>query len=60
MPIGNLTSQFLANVYLNPLDYFVKHSLKAKYYLRYVDDFIVLDKNREKLAVGGGGRSRNF
>jgi hypothetical protein len=33
MPLGNLTSQFFANVYLNELDYFVKHKLKAKYYL---------------------------
>lgn len=47
MPLGNLTSQFFANVYLNELDQFVKHSLKAKYYLRYVDDFVILhpDKN---------------
>jgi len=47
MPLGNLTSQFFANVYLNELDYFVKHTLKAKYYLRYVDDFVILhmDKN---------------
>src|SRR3972149_1478289 len=40
LPIGNLTSQFFANVYLNKLDQFVKHKLKAKYYLRYVDDFM--------------------
>nr|AQS34955.1 hypothetical protein [uncultured archaeon] len=43
MPLGNLTSQFFANVYLNELDYFVKHKLKAKYYIRYVDDFVILD-----------------
>ncbi len=42
MPLGNLTSQFFANVYLTKLDYFVKHKLKAKYYIRYVDDFVVL------------------
>jgi len=42
MPLGNLTSQFFANVYLNELDYFVKHKLKAKCYIRYVDDFIIL------------------
>jgi len=42
MPIGNLTSQLFANVYLNELDQFVKHKLRAKYYLRYVDDFVVL------------------
>ncbi len=49
MPIGNLTSQFFANVYLNELDYFVKHRLKAKYYIRYVDDFVILDASRERL-----------
>ena len=49
MPLGNLTSQFFANVYLNELDYFVKHKLKAKYYLRYVDDFVILHKNKEIL-----------
>ncbi|MBI4158979.1 hypothetical protein HY500_01840, partial [Candidatus Woesearchaeota archaeon] len=42
MPLGNLTSQFFANVYLNELDQFVKHKLKAKYYIRYVDDFVIL------------------
>ena len=49
MPLGNLTSQFFANVYLNELDYFIKHKLRAKYYIRYVDDFIILDKSKEKL-----------
>ncbi|MEK6933049.1 MAG: reverse transcriptase domain-containing protein [Nanoarchaeota archaeon] len=49
MPLGNLTSQFFANVYLNELDYFIKHKLKVKYYLRYVDDFVILDKSRNKL-----------
>lgn len=47
--MGNLTSQFFANVYLSELDYFVKHKLRAKYYLRYVDDFIILHRNREQL-----------
>ena len=51
MPLGNLTSQFFANVYLNELDYFVKHNLKAKYYIRYVDDFIILHKSKEQLEV---------
>jgi len=41
MPLGNHTSQFFANVYLNELDQFVKHKLKAKYYIRYVDDFVI-------------------
>ncbi len=47
MPIGNLTSQFFANVYLDRLDQFVKHELRVKNYLRYVDDFVILhsDKN---------------
>lgn len=45
MPLGNLTSQFFANIYLNELDQFVKHELKAKYYLRYVDDFVILHEN---------------
>ena len=49
MPLGNLTSQFFAKVYLNELDYFVKHQLKAKYYIRYVDDFVILHKSKEKL-----------
>ncbi|MEK6938976.1 MAG: reverse transcriptase/maturase family protein [Nanoarchaeota archaeon] len=46
MPLGNLTSQFFANVYLNELDQFVKHQLKAKYYLRYVDDFVILHPSK--------------
>lgn len=51
MPIGNLTSQFFANVYLNDLDNFIKHKLKAKYYLRYVDDFVILHKNKNVLLA---------
>ena len=43
MPLGNLTSQFFANVYLNELDQYVKHELKAQYYIRYVDDFVILN-----------------
>jgi len=50
LPIGNLTSQFFANVYLNGLDQFVKHKLKCRYYMRYVDDFVLLDPDREKLS----------
>jgi hypothetical protein len=42
LPIGSLTSQFFANVYLNELDQFVKHTLKVRGYLRYVDDFCLL------------------
>ena len=49
MPLGNLTSQFFANVYLNELDQFVKHNLKATYYIRYVDDFVILSENYQLL-----------
>lgn len=49
MPLGNLTSQFFANVYLNELDYFVKHKLKVKYYIRYVDDFVILHRDKKTL-----------
>ena len=49
MPIGNLTSQIFANIYLNELDRFVKHKLKVKYYLRYGDDFILVYEDLEKL-----------
>ena len=49
MPLGNLTSQFFANVFLNELDQFVKHKLRAKYYIRYVDDFVILDSSKERL-----------
>ena len=49
MPLGNLTSQFFANIYLNELDYFVKHKLKVKFHIRYVDDFMILDESKEKL-----------
>lgn len=51
MPLGNLTSQFFANIYLNELDYFVKHDLKAKYYIRYVDDFVILHQSKEQLKL---------
>jgi len=49
MPLGNFTSQFFANVYLNELDYYVKHTLKAKYYIRYVDDFVILHRSKKRL-----------
>lgn len=51
MPLGNLTSQFFANVYLNELDQFVKHNLKAKYYIRYVDDFVILHQSKKQLEI---------
>lgn len=48
IPIGNLTSQLFANIYLNELDQFVKRRLKVKYYIRYMDDFILLTKNPDE------------
>ncbi|MFA5086390.1 MAG: reverse transcriptase/maturase family protein [Candidatus Paceibacterota bacterium] len=50
LPIGSLTSQFFANVYLNELDRFIKHGLRIKQYIRYVDDFVILGKDRETLS----------
>ncbi len=49
MPLGNLTSQFFANIYLNELDQFVKHKLKLKYYIRYVDDFVIFHGSKSAL-----------
>lgn len=49
LPIGNLTSQFFANVYLDKLDQFIKHKLKVKHYVRYVDDFVLLSDSPELL-----------
>ncbi len=48
IPIGNLTSQYFANIYLNELDYYVKHNLKIKAYVRYMDDFILLAKTKKE------------
>jgi retron-type reverse transcriptase len=50
IPIGNLTSQLFANVYLNELDHYVKRILKEKHYIRYMDDFLILGKDKKKLA----------
>jgi retron-type reverse transcriptase len=47
LPLGNLTSQLLVNVYMNEFDQFVKHKLKVKYYIRYADDFVVLSEDKE-------------
>jgi retron-type reverse transcriptase len=49
LPIGNLTSQFFANVYLDALDQFAKHRLKARYYARYCDDVVLLSQDRAVL-----------
>ena len=48
IPIGNYTSQYFANIYLNELDHFVKETLRVKVYLRYMDDFILLLKTKEE------------
>lgn len=49
LPIGNLTSQFFANVYLNPLDHFIKEVLHIKGYLRYMDDFCIFGFSRNEV-----------
>lgn len=54
LPIGNLTSQFFANVYLNELDQFIKHQLKAHWYVRYVDDFVLLHADPAQLLIWRG------
>lgn len=50
IPLGNITSQLFANVYLNELDQFIKHKLKVKYYVRYCDDFIILNSDKKYLV----------
>ena len=49
MPLGNLTSQLFANICMNEFDQFMKHEIKAKYYIRYADDFVILNTNRKWL-----------
>jgi hypothetical protein len=49
LPIGNLSSQFFANIYLNELDQFAKHRLKITHMVRYVDDIVIFDKDPQKL-----------
>ncbi len=51
IPIGNLTSQLFANIYLDQLDQFIKHELGWRHYLRYMDDFLLLGTNKAKLWV---------
>ena len=51
LPIGNLTSQFFANLYLHELDFYVKQTLHCKYYIRYMDDFLVFENNRVTLEA---------
>ncbi|MBN9367652.1 MAG: hypothetical protein J0H59_11545 [Comamonadaceae bacterium] len=54
LPIGNLTSQFFANVYLNALDQLVKHTLQCRHYVRYVDDFVLLHDSPAQLLAWRG------
>lgn len=49
LPLGNLTSQLLVNVYMNEFDQYMKHTLKAKHYIRYADDFVILNTDRKML-----------
>lgn len=48
LEIGNYTSQMFANIYLNEIDQYIKHSLKIKYYCRYLDDSIVIVQTKEE------------
>lgn len=49
LPIGNLTSQLFANIYMNEFDQFIKHEMKVKYYVRYTDDFAIASPDRQYL-----------
>jgi len=49
LPLGNLTSQLLVNIYMNEFDQFIKHTLKAKHYIRYADDFVLLSHDKQHL-----------
>jgi retron-type reverse transcriptase len=51
LPLGNLTSQLLVNVYMNEFDQFVKHRLRARYYIRYADDFVLFSTDRNWLSA---------
>ncbi len=51
LPIGNLTSQMFGNLYLNDLDHFIKHTLKIKYYGRYVDDMLFVHKDKKTKII---------
>lgn len=51
LPIGNLSSQFFANLYLDTLDQHVKHRMQVRHYIRYVDDFVLLHQSPEQLST---------
>ena len=51
LPLGNLTSQLLVNIYMNEFDHYMKHTLKTKYYIRYADDFVILSDNKSYLEM---------
>ena len=51
LPLGNLTSQLLVNIYMNEFDQFVKHNLKVKHYIRYADDFVFLSHDKAWLEA---------
>ncbi len=51
LPIGNLTSQLFANIYMNELDQFVKHKLRIPFYLRYTDDFVIVHHSQRDLEI---------
>lgn len=51
LPLGNLTSQLLVNIYMNEFDQFIKHKLKVKYYIRYADDFVFLSRDKKYLET---------
>lgn len=51
LPLGNLTSQLLVNIYMNEFDQFVKHALKSKAYIRYADDFVLLSADKSELEA---------
>lgn len=59
LPLGNLTSQLFANIYLNELDQFIKMNLRVKHYMRYCDDFVILDRDKE-LLLSYIGKINNF
>ena len=51
LPLGNITSQLFANIYLDELDQFIKHTLQVAYYIRYCDDFVIVSTNKQQLEM---------